>query len=128
MEAAIDEALEEAVRKIGDVSSARLIGVAGTITTMAALHLGLEAYDPERTHRIRMERRHVDGLFKMLASLDFEKRRAIPSMPEGRADVIVAGAAILARSMHAFEITEVTVSERDILDGLVIDMMKGIEE
>jgi exopolyphosphatase/guanosine-5'-triphosphate,3'-diphosphate pyrophosphatase len=128
MEGAIGDALGEAVRKIGDVSSARLIGVAGTITTMAALHLGLESYDPERTNHLRMERGHVDGLYKMLASFDYDRRRAIPSMPEGRADVIVAGAAILARAMHAFELTEVTVSERDILDGLVIDMMKGIEE
>lgn len=128
MEAAIDEALVRAKAQLGDVSSAKMVGVAGTITTMAAVHLGLEAYDPTRTHHLRMGRAHVDSLYHTLASLPIERRKALPSMPEGRADVIVAGASILSRAMRAWKFDEVTVSERDILDGLVIDMMNVKED
>lgn len=123
MEAAVDDALEKAARDLSGAGGARLVGVAGTVTSLAAVHLGLRAYDPARTHHLRLSRSSVDLLYHRLASMSLDERLEIPSLPEGRADVIVAGASILVRAMEKWSFEEVTVSEEDILDGLVLEML-----
>ena len=103
----------------------RLVGVAGTVTQLATLKVGLPLYDPDVTHHMVLSHGDVRLLSKRLASLPYEKRRRIKGLEAGRVDVIVAGAEILVQIMEAFDAAEVLVSEKDILDGLVMGLMDG---
>lgn len=100
----------------------QLVGVAGTVTTLAALTLGLDRYDPDRIHRSRIPRSVVVDWSDRLARMTVEEVRKLPAMEPGRADVIAAGALILRRVMEIGHFDEVVVSERDILDGLLLDV------
>jgi exopolyphosphatase/guanosine-5'-triphosphate,3'-diphosphate pyrophosphatase len=93
------------------------IGVAGTVTTLATLDLGLAAYDPERTHGHRISRSAVDEHVARLAGMTLEERLQIPGIEPGRAPVIVAGLVVLREIMKAYALGEIEVSERDILHG-----------
>lgn len=124
LEAEIDKMLEQVDEALTAVAGARLVGVAGTVTSLAAIRLGLEIYDPVRTHLLRLSNHDVDRLYRSLAGMTLPERRAFPSLPEGRADVIVAGAAILWRVMARWDFPEVIVSEKDILDGLVLEILE----
>jgi len=93
------------------------IGVAGTVTTLAALDLELAAYDPERTHGHRVSRVAVDEQLMRLAGMSLDERLLVPGLEPGRAAVIVAGLIILRETMDAYGLDEIEVSERDILHG-----------
>ena len=93
------------------------IGVAGTVTTLATLDLGLAAYDPERTHGHRVSRAAVDEQLARLAGMTLEERLLVPGLEPGRAAVIVAGLVVLREIMEAYDLDEIEVSERDILHG-----------
>ena len=99
---------------------AAAIGVAGTVTTIAALELGLRAYDPERVHRHRIPRAGVERELARLAKLTVAERAAISVIEPGRAGVIVAGAVILREVMTAYDLAEIEASERDILHGVAL--------
>jgi exopolyphosphatase / guanosine-5'-triphosphate,3'-diphosphate pyrophosphatase len=96
------------------------IGVAGTITTLAALDLDLERYDSDRIDGHRLSRAGAREQLRRLASLTVDERRALPAMEAGRAPVIVAGAAILVAILDAYGLDGIRVSERDILDGAAL--------
>ena len=93
------------------------IGVAGTVTTLATLDLGLAVYDPERTHGHRISRATVDEHVARLAVMTLEERLHVPGIEPGRAPVIVAGLVVLREIMEAYALREIEVSERDILHG-----------
>jgi exopolyphosphatase/guanosine-5'-triphosphate,3'-diphosphate pyrophosphatase len=94
------------------------IGVAGTVTTLAALDLGLAEYDRERVdgHRLTLAGARVQ--LRRLAALPLAERRALPALEPERAPVIVAGAIILVETLAHLGLDEVEVSERDILEGI----------
>jgi exopolyphosphatase/guanosine-5'-triphosphate,3'-diphosphate pyrophosphatase len=121
--AATDEALERAARLVRPDRARTLVGVAGTITTLSAVHLGLPGYDRDAIHHSTLSLDDVRSLLGTLARMTSEERRTLPAMPSGREDVIVAGAVILERIMRAFGFGEVTVSEADILDGLLATLI-----
>jgi exopolyphosphatase/guanosine-5'-triphosphate,3'-diphosphate pyrophosphatase len=117
--AAVVDACLDAVALEG---SETLVGVAGTITTLAALHLGLERYDHDRVHGTRLPAADVRRWAERLLAMRVEEvRQAFPIVPAGRADVIGAGVLILREVMDRWGYGEVVSSERDILDGLVLD-------
>jgi exopolyphosphatase/guanosine-5'-triphosphate,3'-diphosphate pyrophosphatase len=93
------------------------IGVAGTVTTLATLDLGLAVYDPERTHGHRISRAAVDQQLARLAAMTLDERRRVPGIEPDRAPVIVAGLVVLREIMEAYALGEIEVSERDILHG-----------
>ncbi len=97
------------------------IGVAGTITSIAALDLGLAEYDRERVHRHRLTIGGVEAQLARLASLTLAQRRELPAFEPKRAPVIVAGAVILREVMGHFGLAELEISERDILDGAALE-------
>lgn len=97
----------------------RLVGLAGTVTTLASLRLGLAHYDPERTHHAALTMGDADHWYHTLASEDRAARLDRAGMVPGREDVIVAGALILAWVIRRFGFAECLVSEADILDGMV---------
>jgi exopolyphosphatase/guanosine-5'-triphosphate,3'-diphosphate pyrophosphatase len=109
------------VRTVLPVRPARsAIGVAGTVTTLATLDLGLDEYDPERTHGHRIPRDTVDRQLDRLAGMTLEERLRVPGIEPGRAPVIVAGLVILREILDAFDLDEIEVSERDILHGAAL--------
>jgi exopolyphosphatase/guanosine-5'-triphosphate,3'-diphosphate pyrophosphatase len=104
------------------VQRARLcIGLAGTVTALSAMQLGLQSYDASRTHHSRLTRSQVERLFDQLAHATIAQRRGLLAEPQ-RADVIVGGAAVLVTLLRELAIDELLVSEHDILDGLVASL------
>ena len=97
------------------------VGVAGTITTIAALDLDLPEYDRERVHGHVLARAAAERQLERLASITLEERRALPAMDPERAPVIVGGAVILVEVLRAYDLDAIEVSERDILDGIALD-------
>jgi exopolyphosphatase/guanosine-5'-triphosphate,3'-diphosphate pyrophosphatase len=101
----------------------QLIGVAGTVTTLACLDAGLEAYDSELIHLRRLSLDAVEGLVASLAVMTVAQRADLPCVQAGRAAVIVGGALIVQTVMETLGYAELVVSERDLLDGLVLRMV-----
>ena len=93
------------------------IGVAGTVTTLATLDRGDDAYDPARTHGHRVARDSVEHPLERLAAMTTEERLGVPGIEPGRAPVIVAGLVVLREVLDAYQLEEIEVSERDILHG-----------
>jgi exopolyphosphatase/guanosine-5'-triphosphate,3'-diphosphate pyrophosphatase len=119
-------AAEGLVRAEGEVPPGRaraLIGVAGTATTVQAVALRLDRYDPEAIHGTTLTRRGAEGVLAALARMTVAERRGLPVMAPGREDVIVAGATILVEILHRWRAAECVVSERDLLDGLALEMV-----
>ena len=100
-----------------ELEAARAIGVAGTVTTLATLDLGDAEYDPARTHGHRLPFEAVEAQLERLAAMTTEQRLAIPGFEPGRAPVIVAGIVVLREVMTTYGLTEIEVSERDVLHG-----------
>jgi exopolyphosphatase/guanosine-5'-triphosphate,3'-diphosphate pyrophosphatase len=101
----------------------RMVGVAGTITQLAILKAGVPVYDPDVSHHSVLSHGDVRMLARRLASLPYDARKRVKALEPGRVDVIVAGAEILLCAMEAFDAAEVLVSEKDILDGLVLELL-----
>lgn len=115
--------LEDVKETLAVPPGARMIGVAGTVTQLATLKTGLPVYDPDVTHHFVLSHGDVRQLSRRLNSLTYEQRKRTKGLEPGRADVIVAGAEILLAIMETFDAAEVLVSEKDILDGLVIQLL-----
>jgi exopolyphosphatase/guanosine-5'-triphosphate,3'-diphosphate pyrophosphatase len=96
----------------------QLVGVAGTVTTVAAVELGLPEYDRERTHHFRLTRAAAEDVFRTLATEPVARRRHNPGLEPGRVDVIVGGAIVVVSVLRHWGFDEMLVSEADILDGL----------
>ncbi len=103
------------------------IGVAGTATTLAAVHLELEQYDRTKVHRAVITVDALGALLADLADKTVEEIRAIPSMHPGRADVICAGTLIAARVARRVGTDQLVVSETDILDGIAMSLLASPE-
>jgi exopolyphosphatase / guanosine-5'-triphosphate,3'-diphosphate pyrophosphatase len=125
VEEAIATALERVQGRIPVRRAATLVAVAGTATTVQAIALGLPEYDPEQLHRTTITREEVERVYRLLADMTTEERRALPVMAPGREDVIPAGAAILAAVMRRWGFHQALVSETDILDGIAYSLVEG---
>jgi exopolyphosphatase/guanosine-5'-triphosphate,3'-diphosphate pyrophosphatase len=109
-----------AVREaLPDWSPRDAIGVAGTVTSLAALELG--EYDPERIHGYRLSRESVELQLEQLASLPIAERRELPGLEPERAPVIVAGALIVREVLDRYGLDELEASERDLLHGAALE-------
>jgi len=107
----------------GQVRAARLVGVAGTVTTLAAVEQALPSYDPERVHGSTLGLGQIEALASRLAGMTVRERAALPGMEPKRADVIVAGALVVAEAMRATGFDELTVSDRGVRWGLLYDRL-----
>ena len=114
------DAIRSYVRELlPELEAVRAIGVAGTVTTIAALDLGLDAYDPERVHGHPISSEAARAQTARLAALTLDERTALGVEP-GRAGVIVAGGAILTAILDRYGLEAITASERDILHGAAL--------
>jgi exopolyphosphatase / guanosine-5'-triphosphate,3'-diphosphate pyrophosphatase len=123
---AVGETLDEVERSISVADTRTLVPVAGTATTVRALALGLDFYDPERIHRTRLSLADAERVVARLVAMTTPERAALAVMAPGRADVIVAGATILVEVMRRFGFEQALVSETDILDGLVYEIIRQL--
>ncbi|WP_431780733.1 exopolyphosphatase [Streptomyces chumphonensis] len=114
----VDTALATAEETVPLTSARTLVGLAGSVTTVAAIALDLPAYDPAATHHARVSLDRVREITDRLVHSTHAERAAIPVMHPGRVDVIAAGAVILQAVMERSGAEEVVVSEHDILDGI----------
>ncbi len=103
-----------------DVPGGELIGVAGTVTTLATIDLGLDEEIPERVDGHRLGRARVSAELERLAAIPLAERRRVRGLMPERAPTIVAGAAILVELMERLGTDTLTVSERDILHGAAL--------
>lgn len=107
----LEERIPDAVRPQAAV------GVAGTVTTLAALHLGLDEEDPARLHAHRVPAAWVEEEIERLAGATVDEIRARPGVHPDRAPVLLAGVLVVAETLAHFDLAELEVSERDILHG-----------
>lgn len=114
----IDAAIDQAYSAVSIAEAKSLIGLAGSVTTVAALALGLAEYDSEAIHGSRISAAEVHRVTQDLLTMTRAQRAALGPMHEGRIDVIGSGALVLDRIMARTGLSEVVVSERDILDGI----------
>ncbi|TSB25814.1 Ppx/GppA phosphatase family protein [Streptomyces benahoarensis] len=113
-------ALDEAEAAVPLREAATLVGLAGSVTTVAAIALGLDHYDSTAVHHARVSRARVAEITDRLVTSTHAERAAIPVIHPGRVDVIAAGALVLLAIMDRTGAEEVVVSEHDILDGIAI--------
>jgi len=116
MEASIDAARA----LLPELAPESAVGVAATITSLAALDLGFDEYDGSRVHGHVLTRDGARAQLARLAALPLEERRRVPALEPERAPVIVAGAAILVAILDAYGLESIRVSERDLLDGAAL--------
>ena len=116
-------ALAAAAREVRDLlpqlEPTAAVGVAGTITTLAALELG--GYDPERVHGYHLSRAAAERQLERLASLPLAERRELPGLEPERAPVIVGGALIVCNVLDRYGLQGLEVSERDLLHGTALE-------
>ena len=114
----IDRALDQVAATIAVQDARTLVGLAGSVTSITAIALGLQTYDASRTHHARIPVATVSAVTRQLLGQTRQERAAIGSLHPGRVDVIAAGALVLDRVMQRFGFAEVVTSEHDILDGI----------
>lgn len=116
-------AIGAAARDVPIEQAATFVGVAGTVTTLAAIVHGLPSYDPAAIHGSTMTAAQVTDVTDRLLAMTHEQRAALPVMHPGRVDVIGGGALILRELVAAAGVASVVASEHDILDGLALNLL-----
>ncbi|HEY6416481.1 MAG TPA: exopolyphosphatase, partial [Acidimicrobiales bacterium] len=119
-----DAYLDDVVREIPAAAEAStLVGLAGTVTTVAAVEIGLETYDRDRIHHFHLTHEAAEDVFRTLATESRADRIHNPGLEEARADVIVGGCCVLVALFRHLGFDEMIVSEADILDGLALSLL-----
>lgn len=102
-----------------------LVFVGGTATTLVAMKLSMEIYDPQQVHGQILSREEVADLYNMLELMPLNVRRRLPGLQPERADIIPAGAMIVLLIMDTLKRQQITISESDILDGIIHQLAKS---
>ncbi len=102
----------------------RVVGVAGTIVTVAAVEVGQKTFDPSALHKLKLSREAIEDVFRTLATEPLSDRVFNPGLPRDRADIIVGGCCVLVAVMRRLQISELIVSQYNLLDGLISELRK----
>jgi exopolyphosphatase/guanosine-5'-triphosphate,3'-diphosphate pyrophosphatase len=116
----------ELPREIRSARAARVIGTAGTATTLAALDLGLSRYDGASVQGHVLSRGAIEARGRVLARLSFAERAALPCLDPGRADLIIPGIAIVMASLDCLGAAAMQVSDWGIREGIIGEMIEGL--
>jgi exopolyphosphatase/guanosine-5'-triphosphate,3'-diphosphate pyrophosphatase len=120
----VEQHLDDVAREVpGAGDAVRFVGLAGTVTTIAAVELGLAEYSRDAIHHFVLTRDAAEDVFRTLATEAIEDRRHNPGLDPGRVDVIVGGCCVLLGIFRYFGFGECVVSEADILDGLILSQL-----
>ncbi|MDR5694386.1 MAG: Ppx/GppA phosphatase family protein [Armatimonadota bacterium] len=112
--------LLEVFRAIPSLHPSLAIGTGGTLTALSAFHHRIIPYTPERVHGSSLSREEIEHLLWQLASIPLEERRKLPAIQPERADILVAGALLCGTIMDSLSIRRITVSEADLLWGILV--------
>jgi exopolyphosphatase/guanosine-5'-triphosphate,3'-diphosphate pyrophosphatase len=116
---AVADELEELGRTIPALASpSRVVGIAGTVVTIAAVEIGLAEFDEQQLHGFELTRDAAEDVFRTLATETLDERMLNPGLPAERADIIVAGCCILVATMRRLQLDSIIVSTRSLLDGI----------
>lgn len=129
------DALQRDLRTVGALdqvhdSRALLVGTAGTVTTLAALQLGMEDYDWRRVNNLVLTQRDLQNWANRLARLDVTERERLPGLEKGRGDLILPGVMIVLQLLRRFSRDRLTVSDFGLLEGLLLEhagMAQGLD-
>ena len=128
-EAMIDEVARRiaafAVAHAGDVARMHLLGTSGTVTTIAGVYLELPRYDRRRVDGCWLDDDHVTGVVERLLAMTYEERVANPCIGPERADLVLAGCAILEAIRRAFPCRRLRVADRGLREGMLVEMMRA---
>src|SRR4030042_6872807 len=119
----ITNKLEKTIEKIKTHKSLLVIGVAGTITTLAAIDLKLKAYDSQKIHKHVLDFKRIEEKKRHLCRLDLGERKKVTGLDPARAEIIIGGTEIVLMILKMLDRKEIIVSERDILDGIIYTLI-----
>jgi exopolyphosphatase/guanosine-5'-triphosphate,3'-diphosphate pyrophosphatase len=105
--------------------SAHLLGTSGTVTTIAGVHLALRRYDRRYVDGCWMGMQEISAVVDRLLAMSFEERAANPCIGPERADLVLAGCAILEAIRRAFPCERLRVADRGLREGMLVQMMRG---
>jgi exopolyphosphatase/guanosine-5'-triphosphate,3'-diphosphate pyrophosphatase len=108
-----------------DVADMHLLGTSGTVTTIAGVHLELPRYDRRRVDGCWMSEDEVTGVVDRLIGMSFDERVANACIGAERADLVLAGCAILEAIRRAFPFPRLRVADRGLREGILVDMMRA---
>ena len=122
--ALVDAYLDDVLREMPSVREARaMVGTGGTITTVAAVEIGLPVYDRDAIHQFVLTKEAAEDVYRTLATERLADRVHNPGLPRDRADIIVGGCCVLVAVMRRFDVKACIVSEADLLDGIAAELM-----
>lgn len=119
----VEKMIADTIKSINNIGADIVIGTAGTATNLSAMNLGLIKYDPKVVHMSRLSLNFIQRQFKMLSGMTIEQRKQVIGMEPARADVIVGGIAVTLRTLEMLGRDELIVSEKDILDGIELELL-----
>jgi exopolyphosphatase/guanosine-5'-triphosphate,3'-diphosphate pyrophosphatase len=119
----IKERLGSSIASIKRFKPLYVIGVAGTITTLAAIDLKLAKYDSEKIHGHILSRDRIKEIYDFMCGMDTEDRKKVTGLDPKRADIIIGGIAIVIEALKMLDCKSIYVSEKDILDGIVYTLV-----
>ncbi len=118
----IKKILQNDLGKSEPYKNAFLIGVAGTVSSLGSIFLGMEKYERDKLNGLILSEKDIKGIFRMLSGLSSEERRKIKGLQPERADIIIGGTAILLAFLRYFKAAKLMLSEHDILDGIIYSL------
>ena len=116
----VREQLDRVRFRLGEPRPQRLIGTAGTVTTLAAMDRNIFPYDPEKVHGLVLPLDSIRRLFEDLKSKSLAQRLEIPTLERGREDLIIAGTTLVLETMEIFDCSQLTVSEYGLREGILL--------
>ena len=122
----IREQLNRVLFRLDSPSPEKLIGTAGTVTTLAAMDHNIFPYDPEKIHGLVLPLENIQRLFENLKSKSLEQRLEIPSLERGREDLIIAGTVLILETMQTFNCSHLTVSEYSLREGVLLQAFRDL--
>jgi exopolyphosphatase/guanosine-5'-triphosphate,3'-diphosphate pyrophosphatase len=125
--AALDRAVDAALAGLAGRAVRRLVVTAGTAATLASLVLGLDVYAPERIDNLRVARPTLEETAARLAGLPLAARRQVLKLDSSRADIIIAGLAIVRGLVRVFGLHEITAMDAGLLEGILLDDLARTE-
>lgn len=121
-----DQLVREALPSVSGPRPDRMLGTAGTVTTLAALDQGLPAYDSGKVHGYVITRDRIERLLATLGAMPVAARASLPCLEPGRADLILAGVSICLAAMAAFRFRSMTVSDFGLREGILIERLAAL--
>jgi exopolyphosphatase/guanosine-5'-triphosphate,3'-diphosphate pyrophosphatase len=119
--------IEPFVREHGEdgTNGIHMLGTSGTVTTVAGVHLNLKRYDRNRVDGCWMTTQQINGVVERLLAMSYEERAASPCIGAERADLVLAGCAILDAIRRAFPCPRLRVADRGLREGMLVQMMRA---